>query len=163
MKHLTFFLILFSLSFAQKVEIIADRFDSDAEKRISIFTGKVKITKGKDTLFSDKLTVYTDKANHPTKYVAIDNIKFSITSEDKSAVYTGKAGKLIYLPSDNIYELYTKVVIQEKKTNRTIRGDKVILNSDTGSAKVIGGKKEPIRITFELGTPSKDTNTTEGN
>lgn len=139
------------LVWADKVDIVADRFDSDTKKQISTFYGNVSIIKGDDALYSQKLVVYTDKKNHPIKYEATKKVKFTITALDKNATYTGSANTLLYFPKENNYELYTNVVIKQIGTSRTIRGDKVLLNAKTGSSKVIGKKKEPIHITFDVG------------
>lgn len=173
MKLLTIFFFLSFFLSAGQLQIVADRFDRDQLKGISSFTGHVKIKKDRDELNATKVLVYTDESNHPIRYEASGNVSFSITSEENTT-YQGEAQKMLFFPHKKEYQFFTDVFLKETKSLRTLSGDKIIINSTTGNAKIVGKKKEPVRVTFEIdeknttktglnSTPNSDTNASDKN
>ena len=82
------FLVTFGLFalHAQELKIISDNFKGDQSKGVSVFTGNVKVTKGTDELNASKVTIYTDAARKPIKYVAEGDVSFYIVTEIKREI-----------------------------------------------------------------------------
>ena len=55
---------------AEQVKIIADSFEGNEKKGITIFKGNVQIIKGNDELNASLVAVHTDKERKPIKYEA---------------------------------------------------------------------------------------------
>jgi len=143
-------LFLFSITlFAEQLQIVADNFERNQQKKFSSFTGHVNIKKGLDDLKASQVFVYVDDKNRPIKYEASGDVSFSVTTEN-NVTYMGKSQLLIFLPLKKEYQFYKKVYIQEKNTARTLSGEKIVLNMTSGNAKIAGKAKVPVRVTFEI-------------
>ncbi len=149
LKIIIITILFYTSLFADQLQIIADSFERNQQTGISSFKGHVRIKKNYDELNASKLFVYVDKDNSPTKYVASGNVSFDITN-DNNASYLGRSQRLIFLPKEQIYHFYEKVYIEEKITGRTLSGEKVTLNMITGNSKILGQRKAPVRVTFEI-------------
>jgi len=117
MKNITILFLLSSLLTllsAQELKVKANSFTSDQNTGVSVFSGDVNILKENDELNASKVTIYVDKKKQPTKFVAVGNVSFSITSKN-GGVYKGVAGKAIYLPSKKEYYFYENVHLQKKE------------------------------------------------
>lgn len=90
--------LLTSFVIAEQVKIIADSFDGNEKKGLTVFSGNVKITKENDELNASKVTVYTDKDRTPYKYEAEGDVSFYIDLKDNNMTYKGDAQKVIYSP-----------------------------------------------------------------
>ncbi len=147
----TFILSLFISIFlqAEELKVISKSFSGNQQKGESIFVGDVVVTKGEDQLKSDRLTIYIDKSNKPTKYIAEGNVDFYIVTQMRE-IYKGKAQKAIYLPEIEEYQFYTKVDLIRVDEYRKISGDKVIVNSIKGSASAQSATNEPVIMIFDL-------------
>ncbi len=144
-------LSLFIVSvFAEQVKIIADSFDGNEKKGVTIFKGNVRITKGNDELNASKVTVYTDKDRSPYQYEAQGNVSFYIDLKDNNATYKGDAGKVIYYPLKKEYQFYTNVHLYQIGTNRKVFGEEVLLNAKDGNAKAVGKSKAPVIMIFNV-------------
>lgn len=172
MKLLTILSFLGMTLFAEQLQIVADSFERNQQKKFSSFTGHVNIKKGLDELKASQVFVYVNDENQPIKYEASGDVSFSVTTEN-NVTYMGKSQLLIFSPLKKEYQFYKKVYIQEKNTARTLSGEKIILNMTSGNAKIAGKAKVPVRVTFEIGDKNstkkginsiqKDTNSsTEG-
>ena len=155
MKFIFFipFIMLLSLQ-AQELKIVANSFDADEKKGITVFNGDVKITKGFDKLNAQVVKVFTDSNHTPTKYIANGKVTFYIKSEN-NAIYQGKAGKAIFYPLKKEYHFYTNVNIKQLDQKKQIIGEEVVINTVAGTAKASGGKKGPVIMTFELQEETK--------
>jgi lipopolysaccharide export system protein LptA len=142
-------LFLTSLLFSAKLQIEGDSFVRNQKKKLSSFTGNVKIKKDRDELNATKVLVYVDDENHPIKYEALGDVSFKVTTED-NVTYQGRSQRLIFLPEIKEYQFYKEVFIEEKATARTLSGEKIILSMASGNAKIAGKAKVPVRVTFEL-------------
>ncbi len=145
------YLILLFLSiflFAEEVKISADKFQADEVNKIAVFEGNVKLIKGKDEIKAEKLTILFDNKNKPIKYSAEGNPVFQFFMKDK--IYNGKANKIVYTPSDGKYALIGNVFVKEKKENRKIYGDKLIIDKTSGKIIIKGKKNEPVRFIFQV-------------
>lgn len=148
------FLILFTSFFfiftsAEELKVISDNFKGDQKKGIAIFTGNVKVTKGSDELNASKVTIYTDKENKPTKYLAEGDVSFYIVTEQKEK-YRGKAQTAIFLPNESEYHFYKKVDLIRLDDYRRVRGDKVVVNTVQGNAAAESAQDEPVVMTFTI-------------
>jgi len=148
------FLILFTSFFfvftsAEELKVISDNFKGDQKKGVAVFTGNVKVTKGSDELNASKVTIYTDKENKPTKYLAEGDVSFYIVTEQKEK-YRGKAQTAIFLPNESEYHFYKKVDLIRLDDYRRVRGDKVVVNTVQGNAAAESAQDEPVVMTFTI-------------
>ncbi|WP_258239444.1 LptA/OstA family protein [Arcobacter sp. LA11] len=155
MKFLIGFLICVTSIFAdtQKLIIDASNFETNDAKGLSIFTGDVKLKMAKDKLNSDKLEIYVKpqtkgKAKKPLKYIATGNVDFEIVSNEKH--YKGKGNKVIYNPDKQEYTVIGNGYLKEVTEDRELFGEKIFINQLTGSAKVSGSKKKPVRFILNI-------------
>ncbi|WP_434579657.1 lipopolysaccharide transport periplasmic protein LptA [Sulfurimonas sp. NW15] len=142
-------LFLQTLLFSQELKIKADEFRGDQKKGISVFTGHVRIKKVNDELNASKVTVYTDKNNKPTKFVAVGNASFVIKTVE-GANYRGVAQKVVYLPLKKEYHFFGNVHLQQLNDKKEIFGDEVILQAISGKAYAKGVAKEPVIMIFDI-------------
>lgn len=149
LKFLITLLLLSLTLFGEQLQIIADSFERNQQKKFSSFTGHVTIKKGLDELKASQVFVYVNDDNSPIKYEASGDVSFVVTTEN-NATYMGNSQRLIFLPLKKEYQFYKKVFIKEKHTSRTLSGEKIVLNMTTGNAKIAGKAKLPVRVTFEI-------------
>lgn len=150
-KFLWFFLtagIVFAAS--EQVEILSDRFEADDVTHVAKFIGHVRMKKGADELNASKVVVYFDANRKPIRYEAIGNASFEIHMREKDQYYTGRAQKLVYRPKTQLYELYGGVVLKEPKLERTVTGEKVIVEKLSGRASVEGKGDKPVKFIFKV-------------
>ena len=146
-------LLLTSALISQELKVKAKQFDGDEKKGISIFTGDVNIIKNLDELNASKVTIYTDKEHKPTKFIAIGNVSFSITTE-KGSLYKGVSQKAIYFPKKKEYHFFKSVHLTQVNEKKEILGEEVILKIVEGKAYAKGVKSEPVIMIFDI--PDKD-------
>jgi len=134
---------------SQELKVKSDSFQADQKKGITIFTGHVNIVRDKDELSADKVTIYTDAKNQPTKFEAEGKSTFAITAKDGSS-YKGKANRVVYVPSKKEYKFYGNVHLKQLNKKKEIIGEEVILNTVDGKAKAKGAKNEPVIMIFNI-------------
>ncbi len=134
---------------AQELKVVADTFSADEVVGISIFTGNVKIKRDHDELNATKVTIYTDKKNKPTKFVAVGDVSFKIQTVALTE-YEGIAQKAIYLPLKKEYKFYKDVHLKQINEKKEIFGDEVILNTIDGKASAKGFKKAPVIMIYDI-------------
>lgn len=150
MKYLLILLLLLqTVLFSEELQIKADEFKGDQNKGISIFSGHVRIKKVNDELNASKITVYTDKKNKPTKFVALGDASFAIETK-KGAHYRGVAQKVVYLPLKKEYHFFGNVHLKQIDQKKEIFGQEVILQAIDGKAYAKGIKKEPVIMIFDI-------------
>jgi len=137
------------LSTAEELKVVSDNFKADQQKGVSVFTGHVKITKGLDEMNASKITIFTDKENKPTKYLAEGDVSFYIVTEQKEK-YRGNSQSAVYLPNENEYQFYKKVDLIRLDDYRRVKGDKVVVNTTYGHASAESANNEPVIMTFTL-------------
>ena len=142
------FLLLCKVS-AQELKIKADSFKADQKAGLSIFEGSVNIVKYKDELNASKVTIHTNKNNKPIKFIAEGNVSFYITTKN-SAIYTGKAQEVIFLPQQKEYHFYRDVHLQQLNEKKEIIGDEVVLSTKEGQAYAKGKKSGPVIMIFDI-------------
>jgi len=136
-------------AFAEELKIKANTFSADEQKGLSIFNGNVRVKKGNDELNASEVTIYTDKKNQPTKFVAIGNVSFKIETK-KGAKYEGQANRVVYVPKEKKYNFYENVHLKQVNEKKEIIGDEVTLALDSGKAFAKGVKKEPVIMIFDI-------------
>jgi lipopolysaccharide export system protein LptA len=149
-KILTILSICTVMLVGEQVKIIADKFDANEKKGITIFLGNVKITKGNDELNASKVIVFTDKNRNPYRYEAEGDVSFYIDLKESNATYKGDAGKVIYFPTEKKYQFFTNVHLYQLGTDRKIFGDEVKLNTLDGNAQAMGKDKTPVIMIFNV-------------
>lgn len=155
MRYIILFtLILTSLLNAEDLKIKANSFKADENTGISVFSGDVNIIKKNDELNASEVTVYVDKENQPTKFVALGNVSFVIETK-KGAIYQGLAGKVIYLPNEKEYHFFKDVHLTQVNEKKEIIGDEVVLKTIEGKAYAKGLKSEPVIMIFNI--PNNET------
>ncbi|MDF1876922.1 lipopolysaccharide transport periplasmic protein LptA [Sulfurimonas sp. SAG-AH-194-L11] len=150
-------IFLTNFLFAQELKVIADSFEADQSKGLSIFEGHVNIIKKNDELNASKITIYTDEKNQPTMFIALGNVSFTIQTQE-GAIYRGTAGKVVYLPKESEYHFYKNVYLQQVDEKKEIQGDEVILNTVNGKAHAKGLKTEPVIMIFNIADDTKEEN-----
>ena len=149
-----------SFVFGQKLIIDANSFESNDLKNITIFKGNVQLEMSKDKLSSDKLEIYSKvnsigKKKKFFKYIALGNVKFEISSNQK--LYKGRGDSLRYNLESQEYTIIGNAFLEETMEAREIYGDTISINKLTSIAKVKGNDKKPIRfiLNMENGNNSK--------
>ena len=137
------------LATAEELKVISDSFKGDQRQGVSVFTGNGKVTKGLDELNASKVTIYTDKENKPTKYLAEGDVSFYIVTE-LGEKYKGKSQTAIYLPNENEYQFFKKVDLIRIDDYRRVKGDKVVVNTIHGHASAESANDEPVVMTFTI-------------
>lgn len=149
-KYLLLLLLATSTLFSsQQVEITADHFEASDVKKVTKFIGNVRMIKGVDELNASKIFVYFDEKKKPIRYEAIGSVKFIITMNDGKR-YKGQSGRLVYIPKTEIYELYESVKLFDVKLDRTLIGEKVFVDKQSGKARVEGSKEKPVKFIFKI-------------
>ncbi len=141
--------VMVCLASSEELKVISDNFKGDQRQGVSVFNGNVKVTKGKDELNASKVTIYTDKENKPTKYLAEGDVTFYIVTE-MNEQYKGKSQKAIFLPNENEYQFFTKVDLIRIDDYRRVKGDKVVVNTIHGHASAESANNEPVVMTFTI-------------
>lgn len=150
MKYLTFLSILLTSSLmSQELKVKADFFKADEKRGISIFNGKVNVIKGSDELNASKVTIYSDKQNQPTKFIAEGDASFAIVTQE-GLPYRGKAQKVIYIPKTKEYHFFKNVHLKQINEKKEIIGDEVVLKTIDGTAYAKGAKSEPVIMIFNM-------------
>ncbi len=159
MKILLALGLTLSLVSAEKLIIDAKNFEAFEEKGFSLFQGNVKLKRGKDRLNSDKLEVYLSaedkkQKREPKKYIATGNVDFEVVSNGKH--YEGKGDKVIYNPKDLKYTIIGNGYLKERIEDKTLYGDKIYINQQTGQARVHGTSKKPVRFILNIEDKKED-------
>ena len=149
MKFLFYLIIFVSLGFSStQMSIASDSFSADEAKKISIFSGHVKIVKDSDTISSNKVIVKFDKNNKPIFYEANGAVEFSISL--KKSTISGSCERLTYNPMSKIYTLGGKVDILELPSKRKLKANKVKIDTINSRTEVSGTKSKPVKFIFNI-------------
>ncbi len=135
--------------FSQELKIKANTFSADEQKGLSVFSGHVRMKKGNDELNASEITIYTDKKNQPTKFVAVGAVSFKIETK-KDTKYEGQANRVVYIPKEKVYRFYGNVNLKQLNKKKEIVGDEVTLALDSGKASAKGLKTKPVIMTFDI-------------
>ena len=148
MKTICLLLLLSSLVLAEKLEITADRFvATDADKKVS-FKGHAHISQGSTKIDAKQIVVYFDDDNSTKSYKATGAVKFYI--KKGKANYSGGCKSITYLPKKGTYQLRGTVRIKDKTNKRDISGEKIHINTKTGTFSIEGVKSRPAKLVFDM-------------
>lgn len=143
------FLLLALGATGAELKVVSDTFKGDQAKGVAVFSGNVRMTKGSDELNASKVTIYTNKENKPTKYVAEGDASFYLVTEQRET-YRGKAQTVVYLPNESEYQFYKNVDLIRLDDYRRIKGEKVVVNTTHGQASAESAKDEPVIMIFTV-------------
>ncbi|HEX5623432.1 MAG TPA: lipopolysaccharide transport periplasmic protein LptA [Sulfuricurvum sp.] len=149
MKTILFTLLCVFTLYAEELKVLSENFKGDQPRGVSVFTGNVIVTKGRDELNASKVTIYTDTNRKPTKMVAEGDVSFYIVTE-LNEKYKGKSQRAVYLPNEKEYQFYTKVDLIRLDDYRRVKGDKVVVNTIQGHASADSANNEPVVMIFTL-------------
>ena len=142
-------IFLNTLLVAQELRIKSNSFKADQNNGISVFTGDVNIIRNNDELNASEVTIFTDKQNQPTKFIAFGNVSFFIVTK-QGAKYSGLANKVIYMPATKEYHFFENVHLKQIDEKKEILGDEVVLKTADGEAYAKGMEKEPVMMIFDI-------------
>ncbi len=154
-------LTIYLFSKSVTVDITADKFFTNKTKNITEFTGNVKMTKEKDILICDKLTILTKQHKDTNEtivkeYIGVGNVSFSFTNN--VSTLKGKGDKILYYPLEFKYIVIGNGYLEDTKDGKILIGNKIYIDEKTGNAQIEGKKDEPVKFTFQI--QAKDTNET---
>ena len=134
---------------AEELKVVAKNFEADEQKGYTIFTGDVVMTKSSDEFNASKVTVYVDENRKPTKFIAVGDVSFKITTMTGD-LYAGKAQEARFFPQKKEYRFYTDVHIRQLNKQKEINGDEVIVDLIEGRAFAKGADKKPVIMIFNI-------------
>lgn len=143
-----------TISSAVELKVKADSFSADENKGVSVFQGNVEMKKQNDELNATKITIYTNKKNKPTRFVAVGNVSFVVETKQGSK-YKGNANKVVYLPEPKEYRFYNNVHLRQIDEKKEIIANEVVLSLVNGKAYAKGMKKEPVIMMFDIQNDKK--------
>lgn len=141
------FLILTQALFAERVEITSIKMEAQGKE--VHFIGNAKVKKANDWLHAEKVIVYFDENNETRMYEAIGEVTFEIKNEMHA--FKGSADKVVYDIAESLYKLKGKAVIDDLVNKRHVSSDEIILNMITGGVDVLGSRKKPAKLIFDMG------------
>ena len=150
-----------------KLIIDSNHFESNDSKGIAIFTGDVKMVRIKDTLNANKVEVFLNtptkenQKREATKYIATGNVSFEVFTVLKH--YEGKGDKVIYLPKKLQYEIIGNGYLKDITEDKTLIGENIFIDQQTGNATVKGSKEKPVRFILNIESSDKQKNDPEPN
>ena len=148
MKYISILALALMPLIAGNLEITSDDFlYKDGENKAK-FVGHVVANQGKNIINSDTLIVFLDNSNEAEKYKAIKNVYFEVVNEKKDI--NGTCNTMIYLPNEDKYILTGNVVINDRKNDRKVYGDKVTLDNKKGTSYAGSNGKKPIKFIFKV-------------
>lgn len=142
-------LLLSSITYAQELKIKSNSFKADENSGVSVFSGDVNIIKSSDELNASEVTIYTNKQNKPTKFIAFGDVSFFITTK-QGAKYSGVANKVVYIPATKEYHFFGNVHLKQLDEKKEILGDEVVLKTVGGEAYAKGMDKGPVIMIFDI-------------
>jgi lipopolysaccharide export system protein LptA len=148
--RIIFILILFIFSLAKQnsIEITSNQFEADNIKKKFFFNGNVNVTKGRDILKSDTLTVLLTKENKAKEYKAVGNSMIDIHTKENH--YIGTANTIKYFPKKNYYELTGNAVLKDITNNKEIKGHIIQIDLKNQKSKILSNHKKPVKLIFEV-------------
>jgi len=147
-RGLLLLLLLFSVLFAEKLEITADTFTAkEVNKRVD-FVGNARILQGETSIEADQIVLYFGENNSTKKYRATQNVRFHIAKQ--KANYKGSCGQVEYFPGQKIYILSKNVILKDRKNHRDITAEKIVIHAKTGAFTITGSKKKTAKLIFDI-------------
>jgi lipopolysaccharide transport protein LptA len=135
------------------VDIKANNFTADKSKNSIIFSGKVSMIKGEDTLYSDKLIVYTKTVGNANKtviqnYIADGHV--SIKLKRPTTVMIGKGDKITYDVDNQVYVITGNGYLEDVTGEKIIKGEKIYYDEKNQNTNIDGGKNKPVQFKLKI-------------
>lgn len=146
---------LMGVAWAEELQIDAQKLHADEKKGVTIATGNVKMLKGDDKLNADKVSVFVSSERKPIKLEAVGSVDFALTTQDGRKL-KGKSDTLIYLVQEKEYQLIGRAEVQEIGKPNFLRGEKILLNNQSGIINVESSHKAPVRVIIDLNDMQED-------
>lgn len=132
----------FSFDRTKPVEILSNQLVVSDNQKQGIFSGQVQVTQDKYKLRADRIIVdYTDakgSSDVVKRMTAYGNV-YLFTDNQQAA----KADKMVYNLISKILTLSKNVLITYD--NNTLKGDKIIVNTQTRHIQVTGSKTQRVK------------------
>ena len=154
MKRLLLLSLALTALAAGKIEIQAQRFETDESRGMTLFTGNVIVTRGEDVIRAERIEVFTDGKNEISRFEADGNTTFTL-SLDANKTFRGHAGKFLYQPEKKEYLLTGGAVVEDVAGGRKIIGETIRINEEKKQAQVSGGEKKPVRLILTIDDEKK--------
>lgn len=156
MRLLAIFISILVSVFAQSeiLEVTAKEFIANEKKHTIELIDNVKITKGKDELFANKVIIDIDDKRTPISYSAYGDVKFTISTKDNRTFF-GTSKEAFYNVESGEYRLVGNGELKEKNNINTIIGDEIIVNNDVGYVNITGTNNKPAKLIFKLDEKKK--------
>jgi len=148
LKIFLLFLLTTVLLYAEKITVTADNFEAYETKKISVLSGHVHIKKGSDDIRADKLVILLDTANKPVRYTLTGHVLFDLHT--KTQHFAGNAQKIVYDPAHKRYIAEGNVFLKEKNSDKTLQGEKIVIDRVSGKTIISGKKNRPVKFTFTV-------------
>lgn len=151
MKKTIFIILILFLSnlIADEIEIRAKSFFADEKRKITEFKDDVVIKRGKDFINAKHLVVNFNQKNEPIIYEASGGVDFELTLQENRR-YKGRANIVRYDVLEFSYTLSGDVFVQEIDGDRSMKGEKVLINLKTNQAQVLGTDNKPVIFKFSV-------------
>ncbi|NPA04291.1 MAG: lipopolysaccharide transport periplasmic protein LptA [Epsilonproteobacteria bacterium] len=149
MKKLILIGLLLLTSWAENIEINADKFIASQKELISQFIGNVVLKTSKDTIKASRVYIYFNKRKKPIKVEAVGGVRFKIKDEN-GKVYEGRAKRVIYYPLKKEYYLKGDVHITQIPDKKKIFAQNIYINLRSSRLVVEGGDKKPVKMIFTI-------------
>ncbi|MDX9743485.1 MAG: LptA/OstA family protein [Arcobacteraceae bacterium] len=155
MRYFLSIFLVFFIVYADEtdVDIKANNFTADKSKNIIIFTGKVAMVKGEDTLFCDKLTVYTKNIPNSTKtviqnYIAVGHVNMKL--KRPTTIMIGRGDKVTYDVDNMIYVITGDGYLEDTVGQKIVKGEKIYYDEKNENTNIDGGKNKPVQFKLKI-------------
>jgi lipopolysaccharide export system protein LptA len=145
--HIILFFLITQVAFAEKVEITSDTMNANDLKKEVHFIGNAKVKQLKDWIHADKIIVHLNKNNQAKMYEAIGSVTFEFQND--KGHYVGSSKRVKYYPTKSLYTLLGNAKVDDLVNKRSAKGEEITVDMLTGNSNVVGGKKKPVKFTFE--------------
>ncbi|NPA55314.1 MAG: hypothetical protein GXO40_03030 [Epsilonproteobacteria bacterium] len=138
------FVVLFIAVFlyADNLEISSKFFEYNKTKNMATFKKHVKVIKGRDTILSDELYIYTLPSKKLKQLIAKGHVRFKVFNNN--ILYRGSSDELIYFPKKQKFVFRGHVHITKQK--QQLYGQEVVIDKKNGLANVIGDNNKPLKF-----------------
>lgn len=155
MKYFAIIFLLIITLYGEEadVDIKATSFTADKSKNSIIFTGQVSMKKGEDTLFCDKLTVYTKTVGNSNKtviqhYIADGHVNMKL--KRPTTIMIGRGNKVTYDVDNMIYVITGDGYLEDTVGQKIIKGEKIYYDEKNENTNIDGGENKPVQFKLKI-------------
>ncbi|PHS73757.1 MAG: lipopolysaccharide transport periplasmic protein LptA [Cycloclasticus sp.] len=131
------------------VEVEADSFHLDDEKKVTTYTGNVIITQGSMEIMADKVTIYGARGTTEKVIATGKPVKFKQQPDGQQGLIRGRANRFEYLTAKDTLVLIDNATLWQGGS--TFSSDRIVYDSKRSVVKA-GDKKSSskrVKITLE--------------